>query len=138
MKPTKQLNLLVQFAIFSLSPLILPSLLCLIWIIFSIFDPSWLSVASVPLIFSMALIIFPFTLVGVISIVVRQCVRFRSQRLNIVFWMLITLCISVLLSPKFMSSISRHFVETSYYAGIVASFVACRLILRIERKLYLV
>lgn len=132
MKNYLPLNTLGQCAVFTLSPLVVPSLLCTALLVLSIFDESALTIFSIPIVFSMVLGMIPAMIIGFCSGLMRKIFRFKSSKLNILLWLSVSIILNMLFTAKFMSGISQHVVDLAYVMGAVSAVLACCTILLLE------
>ena len=131
MNSTK-LTFLGQCAVFTLSPLVVPSSLCFIMLLLAIFDPKMLDVFSIPMIFSMVLGMLPAVVVGFISATIRHCLKLKSHKFNIMIWYVLSIVMSSFISAKFMTKVSMDLVTLAYVTGTISAIIACSSILLLE------
>lgn len=127
-----KLNILGQCAVFILSPLIIPSALCSLMLLLSIFDTEMLKVFSVPLVFSMVLGTIPAVIIGLFSAFIRQFLKFKNTKINLCIWLVISIGLSMIITAKFMSEISLYFVGSACIMGFISAVISCAVILVLE------
>ncbi len=127
-----KLNILGQCAVFTLSPLIIPSALCSLMLLLAIFDAEMLKVFSVPLVFSMVLGTIPAVIIGLCSAFIRQFLKFKSTKINLGIWLAISIGLSMIITAKFIGGISLYFVGSAYIMGFISAVIACTVILLLE------
>lgn len=130
----KTLRILSQGLIFTLSPLVIPSLLSLGLVLLSFFSGDWLEIISIPLMFSMVLITIPATITGLVVSVIRKILCFRNHRINGILWITLTFTVSAALSTRFMAFISLQFIELAALMGVLSALISCSMIMFIEYK----
>lgn len=129
---TIKLTFLGQCAVFTLSPLVVPSSLCFIMLLLALFDPKMLDVFSIPMIFSMVLGMLPAVIVGFISAMMRHFLKLKNHKFNVMIWYVLSIVISAFISAKFMSKVSMDLVTLAYVTGAISAIIACSSILLLE------
>lgn len=132
MRTLLQLSILGQCAVFTLSPLIVPSLLCSGVLLLSLFDASMLTIFSIPTVFSMVLGCIPAAFMGFSGAFIRRVLRFNHQHWNRYAWLVSVVILSAFVHAKFMSGISLHVVNLAYGMGALSALIACGIILLLE------
>lgn len=127
-----KLNILGQCAVFTLSPLVVPAFLSSCLLIGAIFEPKLLQVFSIPMMFSLVLGTLPAVAVGMLSGILRYFLKFKNNSVNTMIWVIVTIVLSSLITAKFMTGISMHFVSLAYVAGAISAMIACSSILLLE------
>ena len=131
MNSTK-LTFLGQCAVFTLSPLVVPSSLCFMMLLLAIFDPKMLDVFSIPMIFSMVLGMLPAVIVGFISATIRYFLKLKNHTFNVMIWYVLSIVMSSFISAKFMTKVSMDLVTLAYVTGTISAIIACSSILLLE------
>ena len=131
MNSTK-LNILGQCAVFTLSPLVVPAFLSSALLFFAMFEEKLLQVFSIPMMFSLVLGALPAIVVGMLSGILRHFLKFKNNSMNTMIWAIIAIVMSSLITAKFMTGISMHFVNLAYVAGAISAMIACSSILLLE------
>ena len=131
MNSTK-LTFLGQCAVFTLSPLVVPSSLCFMMLLLAIFDPKMLDVFSIPMIFSMVLGMLPAVIVGFISATIRYFLKLKNHTFNVMIWYVLSIVMSSFISAKFMTKVSMDLVTLAYVTGAISAMIACSSILLLE------
>ncbi len=131
MNSTK-LNILGQCAVFTLSPLIVPAFLSSALLFFAMFEEKLLQVFSIPMMFSLVLGTLPAVAVGMLSGILRHFLKFKNNFVNTMIWVIVAIVMSSLITAKFMTGISMHFVSLAYVAGAISAMIACSSILLLE------
>lgn len=129
---TIQLNILGQCAVFTLSPLIVPAFLSSCLLIGAAFEPKLLQIFSIPMMFSLVLGTLPAIIVGMLSGILRYILKFKNNSINTIIWVIVAIVMSSLITAKFMTGISMHFVNLAYVAGVISAIIACSSILLLE------
>ena len=131
MNSTK-LNILGQCAVFTLSPLVVPAFLSSALLFFAMFEEKLLQVFSIPMMFSLVLGTLPAVVVGMLSGILRHFLKFKNNSINTMIWVIVAIVMSSLMTAKFMTGISMHFVNLAYVAGAISAMIACSSILLLE------
>lgn len=131
MNSTK-LNILGQCAVFTLSPLVVPAFLSSALLFFAMFEEKLLQVFSIPMMFSLVLGTLPAVVVGMLSGILRHFLKFKNNSINTMIWVIVAIVMSSLMTAKFMTGISMHFVSLAYVAGALSAMIACSSILLLE------
>ena len=131
MNSTK-LNILGQCAVFTLSPLVVPAFLSSALLFFAMFEEKLLQVFSIPMMFSLVLGTLPAVAVGMLSGILRHFLKFKNNSINTMIWVIVAIVMSSLMTAKFMTGISMHFVSLAYVAGAISAMIACSSILLLE------
>lgn len=131
MNSTK-LNILGQCAVFTLSPLVVPAFLSSALLFFAMFEEKLLQVFSIPMMFSLVLGTLPAVAVGMLSGILRHFLKFKNNFVNTMIWVIVAIVMSSLITAKFMTGISMHFVSLAYVAGAISAIIACSSILLLE------
>lgn len=131
MNSTK-LNILGQCAVFTLSPLVVPAFLSSALLFFAMFEEKLLQVFSIPMMFSLVLGTLPAVAVGMLSGIIRHFLKFKNNSINTMIWAIIAIVMSSLITAKFMTGISMHFVNLAYVTGAISAMIACSSILLLE------
>lgn len=131
MNSTK-LTFLGQCAVFTLSPLVVPAFLSSALLFFAIFEEKLLQVFSIPMMFSLVLGTLPAIVVGMLSSILRHFLKFKNNSMNTMIWAIVAIVMSSLMTAKFMTGISVHFVNLAYAAGAISAMIACSSILLLE------
>lgn len=128
----RTLNIMAQTAIFTLSPLIVPSILCTGLVLISLFEASILVKFSTPFVFAMVLVILPAVVTGLIASLIRTCISLSHHYLGKIIWVISAIIIGGWMSAKFMSWISIHFIVLGMLSGMLSALIACLLIIVLE------
>ena len=131
MNSTK-LNILGQCAVFTLSPLVVPAFLSSALLFFAMFEEKLLQVFSIPMMFSLVLGTLPAVAVGMLSGILRHFLKFKNNSMNTMIWVIVAIVMSSLMTAKFMTGISMHFVNLAYVTGAISAMIACSSILLLE------
>ncbi|MGL4674719.1 MAG: hypothetical protein ACRCXK_07655 [Wohlfahrtiimonas sp.] len=131
MNSTK-LNILGQCAVFTLSPLVVPAFLSSALLFFAMFEEKLLQVFSIPMMFSLVLGTLPAVAVGILSGILRHFLKFKNNSINTMIWVIVAIVMSSLMTAKFMTGISMHFVNLAYVTGAISAMIACSSILLLE------
>ncbi|GAA5094043.1 hypothetical protein [Wohlfahrtiimonas larvae] len=129
---TIQLNILGQCAVFTLSPLVVPAFLSSCLLIGAIFEPKLLQVFSIPMMFSLVLGMLPAIIVGMLASTIRHFLKCQNKYINTMIWVIVAIVMNSLITAKFMTGISMHFVNLAYVAGAISAMIACSSILLLE------